>query len=94
MPSAPLIANPARGRAGGTHLLQSGLWLGREQFQVVVLQYQTDDHGHFMGGEVHPHAFVHAAAKTHEGKAVLPILRTIWGKAPWIIVRGFVKDFG
>jgi hypothetical protein len=37
-PSAPLIANPARGRAGGTHLLKSGLRLGREQFQVVSLQ--------------------------------------------------------
>jgi hypothetical protein len=38
VPSAPLIAHPARGRAGGPHLLTSGVRIGREQFQVVLLQ--------------------------------------------------------
>jgi hypothetical protein len=37
---------------------------------------------------------VPAAAKANEGKAVLAIFRTIWGKAPWIIVCGLVKDLG
>jgi len=86
--------NPAWGRAGGTHLLQSGLRLRREQFQVVVLQEQTDNHGHFVGSEVYAQAFVHPAAKADEGKAVLAIFRPLWRKAPGIIVRGLVKDRG
>ena len=61
---------------------------------MVVLQAQTDDHGHFVGGEVYPQTFVPAAAKADEGKAVLAIFRPLWRKAPWIIVRGLVKDLG
>jgi len=51
------------------------LRIGCEQFQVVLLQDKTDDHGHFVGGEVYPQAFVHPAAKADEGKAVLAIFR-------------------
>ena len=32
------------------------------------MQQQTDDHGHFVGGEIYPHAFVHPTAKADKGK--------------------------
>jgi hypothetical protein len=66
----------------------------REPFQGVLGQEQTHDHGHFVGGAVYPQAFVPATAKADEGKAVLALFRTLWGKAPRLIARGLGKGLG
>src|SRR5215510_13739189 len=90
--TAAAITHPAQSRTRGPHLLR-GLRVWRHQFQVILLQEQTDDHTHLMQRQVHAGAFVQAAAEPDEGKRVLTVFDASRGKAPWIIARWLLEHF-
>ncbi len=46
--------------------------LGAAQFQLELLEKQRGDHRHLVLGKIHAGALVHAAAKAHDRKWILP----------------------
>ncbi len=65
-----LVGNPGFRRTVGAEVAPQ-LRIGRFQRQVKGLQEQRRDREHFIEGEVHAGAFVHAAAKADDGVFVV-----------------------